>query len=204
MLYVDVDALCKLAHWNILPLLPDVSGQQWKCIVTVSSLRYRASRAIKSPDRKLFYSSDAAKVACACISKMGFHSEIKFEVLPPLIDSPQIDPGEALLLSMTANDSQGIFLTGDKRALRALSKLDCSTLFAGRVLIIEQVLAWCLHRQGREWLLRNVCPFTHIDKAVSLILGSQCDDSVESIKEGIFSYVDEIRRLHNPSFLVKL
>jgi hypothetical protein len=204
MLYVDVDALCKLAHWNILPSLSDITGHSWNNIVTMSSLRYRANRAMDCPDGKLFHSSTAAKLAHAYICKMGAPSELQSEILATLADSQQIDTGEALLLSMTANDSHGQFLTGDKRALRALSKLDCASLFVGRILIIEQIISNCLQNQGREWLLMNVCPYNHIDKAVSTILGSRCDGSFESIEAGIVSYIDEIAGLHNPSLLARL
>jgi len=81
MLYVDVDAFSKLAHWNILPLLADLTCHQWHDIATVSSLWFRAQRATEKPDGKLFYTVEAAKIACNCMKKMGKLTEPKPEYL---------------------------------------------------------------------------------------------------------------------------
>lgn len=202
MLYVDVDALSKLAHWNILPLLPELTGYPWHNIATISSLKHRAGRAQERPDGKLFHSIEAANIACTCISKMGPMSGLNTEVMAALAESQKIDAGEALLLATVANDPNGCFLTGDKRALRALSEHDCAPLFVGRILIIEQIIFECLHTKGRDWLLDNVCPYKHADKAVAFILGNRCDGSTESIAEGINSYIYEIAHLYNPSLLM--
>lgn len=203
MLYVDADALSKLSHWNILPLLPELTGYSWHDIATISSLKHRAARAQEKPDGKLFHSVEAAKMACICISQMGQMSEPNTDVMALLSESQQIDSGEALLLAVAANDPNGCLLTGDKRALRALSQHNSAFLFVGRILVIEQIIFACLQAKGRDWLLENVCPYKHADKAISFILGSQCDGSMESIVEGINSYVDEIVRLYNPSLLMK-
>ncbi len=201
MLYIDVDAVCKLAHWNILPLLSDLMKCNWNEMATLSSLFYRASRAVDRPDGKLFRTSAAAIIACDCIAKMALPPEPDAEILVALSESQQIDTGEAVLLAITAGDPKGSFLTGDKRALRALSTLSCSDRFVGRILLVEQILERCLEAKGRDWVLQHVCPFKEIDKTISMILGSRCDGSCESISEGIRSYVGEIARLRKPSLI---
>lgn len=201
MLYVDADALSKLAHWNILPMLPALTGYSWQDIATISSLKHRAGRSQESPDRKLFHTVEAAKLAFICISKMRPLTDPNTEIMALFSESQQIDPGEALLLATTINDPLGTFLTGDKRALRALSQHDCAPKFTGRILIVEQIVMKCLQNKGREWLLENICPYVQIDKAISCILGNGCDGSIESIEEGINSYINEIDRLLAPSLL---
>lgn len=202
MLVVDVDALSKLAHWNILPLLPNLTGYVWGDIGTVSSLIHRANRATSTPDGKLFHSSDAARVAVDAMSRMGNLAATSPEILDALSRSNQIDAGEAVLLASIADDPNGRFLTGDKRALRALSDLDCASRFAGKILLVEHILWDCLESKGRDWVLQNVCPFRDIDKAIAMILGSRCDANVENVTDGIRSYINEIAALHNPSLLV--
>jgi len=205
MRVVDVDAICKLAHWNILPLLHELTGHGWNEMGTVSSLIYRARRAVQSPDCKLFHTSDAAVVAVNTISVMTANlGDPSPEVLAELSASHQIDAGEAVLLAVIANNNSGGFLTGDKRALRALAGLECAQTFAGKIMLVEQVLWLCLEAKGRDWLLQNVCPARNIDKAISMILGSRCDANLDSLNEGIQSYIREIALLHDPSLIVEL
>lgn len=201
MLCVDVDALCKLAHWNILPLLPEITGYHWSDMATISSVKHRANRALEKPDGRLFHSVDAAKVVCECIEQMDTLPSPHTETLSALAESHQIDSGEAVLLAAIAGDTKGILLTGDKRALRGLAQLDCAGKFAGRIMLIEQIIWLCLRVRGRDWLLSNVCPYQGMDKAISIVLGSQCDASTDSINDGIASYLAEIENLHNPSLL---
>lgn len=202
MLYIDVDAVCKLAHWNILPVIPELTGFSWNEITTVSSLKYRAQRATTIPDGRLFRSVDAAIAALAHIAKMGATSEAQADSLALFEDNQQIDSGEAVLLALTMNDSDGYFLTGDKRALRAIPQYpEIHARVAGRVIMIEQILLQCLEKYGSAWLQDHVCPNKHIDTAVSMIMGSRCDGSKESIRDGIDSYITEIRMLCNPTLL---
>ena len=178
MLVVHVDALCKLAHWNVLPLLPELTGYSWKEMGTVSSLTYRAKKAMATPDGKLFRSTDAAKAALDAIVKMGEPSEASPSILAGLSDARQIDAGEAVLLATIADDPTGRFLTGDKRALRALSNLSCASHFSGKILLLEHILMGCLELKGCNWVLENLCPFREVDKAIAMILGSRCDANV--------------------------
>ncbi len=201
MLVVDVDALCKLAHWNVLPLLPELTGYSWKEMGTVSSLSYRAKKAIATPDGKLFRSTDAAKAALDALEKMGEPFEASPTILATLSEVSQIDAGEAVLLATIADDPNGRFLTGDKKALRALSNLGCAFYFSGKILLLEHILKSCLELKGCKWVLENLCPFREVDKAIAMILGSRCDANIENLTAGIHSYINEIAVLHDPCLL---
>jgi hypothetical protein len=203
MVYLDVDAVCKLAHWNVLPLLPKLLQNTWEEMATISSLRFRVDRAKLQPDGRLFQSTSAAEIASACIEKLTSPGIPPAEILAQLVDIPQIDPGEAVLLALVAEDPKGRFLTGDKRALHALAKCAIAGLFAGKIICIEQILDVSLRLKGRDWFLLNVCPQRKIDKAISMILGSQCDASIENLNLGIESYIGELNGLCAPSLLLK-
>ncbi|MEX3691911.1 hypothetical protein AB3X91_09215 [Paraburkholderia sp. BR14263] len=204
MLYADVDALCKLAHWNVLPHLPELTSFPWDSIATVTSLRFRAQRCMERPDGKLFHSTDAAAEVITHMKLMAAATAPDPDILAELSGLSQIDEGEAVLLSLTMGDPEGIFLTGDKRALRGLAHHRICPRFSARVLVLEQILAQCLRKYGREWVSANFCPHKHIDKSVSAILGSRCDATIESMLQGVRSYLSEIRRLHNPEILYPL
>lgn len=201
MLVIDVDAVSKLAHWNILPIVPDLTGYQWGQISTVSSLAHRARRCLVEPDGKLFHSAGAAQLAVAAIGQMVGLPPISPGFLETLSASPQIDSGEALLLSAIAELQSGCFLTGDKRALRALAKTSVASNFAGKIIPIEYLVWGCLELKGRDWVLENICPFRGIDKAIGIALGSRCDATSAAITDGLASYVKEIDVLYDPSLL---
>jgi len=202
MLFIDVDAACKLAHWNILPLLPELTGIPWSEMATVSSLKYRAQQAANKPDGKLFQSIEAAKTVVFAVEAMSPAGTPDPEMLALLSAIPQIDPGEAVLLALLARDTANKLLTGDKRAIRALAANAAAKHFEGRLICIEQILDNALRLNGRDWFLANVCPNRSIDKAVSMILGSRCDAQLEILNAGIQSYVNELIRLRDPSILV--
>lgn len=63
MLFIDADALAKLAHWQILPILPTITGMTWNRMATISSLKHRAHRASTKPDGRLFHCPHAAAVS---------------------------------------------------------------------------------------------------------------------------------------------
>ncbi|HJV87908.1 MAG TPA: hypothetical protein VJ698_20730 [Noviherbaspirillum sp.] len=201
MLYIDVDAMSKLAHWNALPLLPKITGFAWEEVVTVSSLRFRAQRCREKADGKVFHHADAAIRIIEHLELMGVAGTPDPAILSELSSLPQIDEGEAVLLSLTLGDAQGVFLTGDKRALRGLAQNEICRRFARRILVLEQILEQCLAQAGHKWVLANFCPYKHIDKAINAILGSRCDTGVENLMDGIHSYLGELDRLHDPSML---
>lgn len=203
MLVIDVDALSKLAHWKILPLLPALTGYPWEEMATVSSLIHRAVRSSRSPDGKIFFSQEAAIASVEAISQMSNLPSPSLDVVDYLSTSNQIDSGEAVLLATIVENANDRILTGDKRALRALSQLEYAQQFSGKVFLVEHILRECLKKRGREWVLQNVCPFKRIDKSISIILGSQCDASDDDMIEGLQSYITEIENLHDPSLLAK-
>lgn len=201
MLVIDVDAVSKLAHWNILPIVPNLTGYQWNQISTVSSLIHRARRSLDELDGRLFHSVEAAQSAVAAIEQMSSLPPISPGHLEILSTSPQIDSGEALLLSAIAELQSGCFLTGDKRALRALAKTSVALNFSAKIIPIEYMVWGCLELKGRDWVLENICPFRSVDKAIGITLGSRCDATSEAIVDGLASYVGEIQALYDPSFL---
>lgn len=201
MYYIDVDAVCKLAHWRVLPHLPDLLGCKWDQIATVSSLRYRAQRALEQPDGKLFHSSAAARTVVECTARMSVMPAPDEAVFADLSGIAQVDPGEAILFAVTLTDPNGVCITGDKRALRALAKHPVSARLVGKIALVEQVLELCLNQKGSEWLLDNIREHRTIDKAVSIIVGIGCDASRENLDAGLVSYINEIRNLSVPSMI---
>lgn len=202
MLFVDVDAMAKLAHWNLLEHLPTLLTLDWQQVVTVESLAPRARKAAKGNPDRLFSEVFAAANIVEVLPHVGrFDQSCDREILKILTNLTAMDVGEALLLAMTVAHPQGVFLTGDKRAIQALAQSPVANLFAGRVVIMEQVILHALSVLGRDKLLQHICPFLQCDRTISICLGSNCDNQAVEIRMALMSYISEIDRLVIPTLL---
>lgn len=206
MLLIDIDAATKLAHWDLLDELPLLTGIPWDKTATLSSLGHRARRCLDAPDGRLFRTSTAASSVLSAVQKMADLPSATEARLAIFQDSADIDPGEAVLLAIVPEHPDLRLLTGDKRALRALSHMDGSSVsgYFGRVHVIEQVLLAALAAHNIEWLRTRVCRDTNIDKAIGICMGSRCDASADSVTAGLQSYIDEIGLLTNPTLLAHM
>ena len=204
-LLVDVDALAKLAHWGMLERLPAFTGVPLAQCATLTSARFRAQRATEKPDGRVFHSKEAATAALRAINQMMAPLSPEAQHLSILQGIPGIDAGEAVLLAALTADGVRL-LTGDKRALKALADLEASRRapFAGKILLIEQILLAGLTQHGIEWLRERVCPFKQIDKAIGNAMGSHCDASGDSVREGLKSYVRELEQAATPTLICEI
>lgn len=202
-LLVDIDALCKLAHWRLLSQLPELTGQQWEECATLESAKYRARRSVEHPDGRIFHSTDAAQEALNSILLMTGSISPDAEHMSRLQDLSGVDAGEAVLFAAIACAPDARLLTGDKRALRTISALpkEARASYAGKIVAVEQVLMAALDKYGLERLRLSVCPWKMIDIAVSSIMGSHCDMPESSVREGLTSYINELACLCEPTLI---
>lgn len=202
-LLVDVDALCKLAHWRLLSELPYLLGTVWSDCATLTSAKHRARKAKVKPDGRIFRTTAAAEEALWAIEQMQPTLEPNAEGLKDFENVPGIDPGEAVLLSAIATSPSARLLTGDKRALRALASTPNSirSSYAGKIILVEQVILGALDAHDLAWLRDHVCPEKDVDKTISMIMGGRCDASEVSVREGLASHLNELKRLCDPSIV---
>jgi hypothetical protein len=103
---------------------------------------------------------------------------------------PEIDTGEAQLLAFTAQHDV-LFLTGDKRALRALKTIpDFITAVAEKVITPEAVLLSLCTSRGDDLIRRQIQPALHLDKTLQVCFSA----GNRSPREALTSYIraDEI------------
>jgi len=203
---LDVDAISKLAHWGLLTELPGILGIDIEAYSTVGSLKFRARKSIDAPDGKLFRTSEAAQHALNFIALGTDLPDVAPESLLVYENITGIDPGEALLLAALAQNEGTLLLTGDKRAVKAAAALGCElkSCIYGRVLIVEQIVLAALLTHGIEWLRERICPQRHIDKAISIVMGSECRAERNSLIEGLSSYIKDVDDIDTPSLLAYL
>lgn len=188
---LDADLISKLAHWDLLELLPQLLGCTRQQMATLASVPSRAKRAATGERDKLFASAEVGLRALNFLGTIGKLPPPNVLVLQRLQGEPAIDAGEALLIaSSTLND---LILTGDKRSVEALSRLAKSEPPLTRhMLCLEHLLLRLLAILSVEVLRARVRLHPKIDKAVLAIFGSQCQASEADIREGLQSYIRDI------------
>lgn len=201
--FVDVDAMCKLAHWQILGLLPQLLNVQWRQCSTLSSTKFRAIKAQTKLDGRVFHSPQAPIAVLEAMREMAPVIAIPPEGVTGFQDIVGIDPGEAILLAALQMHNASILLTGDKRALRTLSSLPGTERqpYAGRIMLIEQIVLMVLDTLGLSWLQASLCPWRQVDKAIAMAMGSRCDLAEVAVREGLHSCIHEIAHSCDPTLI---
>lgn len=202
-LLIDVDALCKLAHWGLLEELASLTGIPMQECTTLASAKYRAIKAKTKLDGRVFRAIEAADRVLEAIASMQPAIEPASQSLGTFENVPGIDAGEAVLLASLVVATDAKLLTGDKRALRALAALppEQREPFLGRVICVERVIESALDQLGLEVLRSKVCPWKKIDIAVDIIMGSRCDAGEPAVREALAAYIGELVSLCDPSLI---
>jgi hypothetical protein len=148
-LLVDNDALLLLAGAQMLDHTLQLMQMSSQSTFRLSSLPHMlAGRRLKSTYAPLVLD----RTALACQSLGAWQQAIPDEILQPLIDVPDIDEGDAILLASLAQQSGLLLATGDKRALIAVATnpnlIAIRGQVAGRVVCFEAILSRLVETLG--------------------------------------------------------
>lgn len=134
----------------------------------------------------------------ATIQEIDEYSVEEHEMLEGLDDSVEIDAGEIILLSATANLSDYLLMTGDKRCLRAVATHpECDQIarrIQGHVVCFEQIICRVIARAGFKAVRAKVVPvLQNCDTALRAAFGSGLSATEPNTIECLRTYIDEIR-----------
>lgn len=191
-LVIDVDALVKLAHWGLLGELQGATGVPPERQATVESIRFRAARR----DGKLFRDPTVADALAAALVHFGAAWNPDTDVVTRLQGVAGLDAGEVTLIAMLCSDPHALLVTGDKRALRALTAPGLEDLverIAGRILCLEQVLLSTLDRMGAGALAAAIEPHRELDSAVRCAVPLASHAVELEVRTGLGSYINDLR-----------
>lgn len=194
---LDADAVSKLAHWDLLGEVAVLTGVSTDQTATLSSLIHRAAKSCAKPDGKLFKDTSAAERALNYLQQLAPLPQPDEDFIAHVQHVPAIDPGEALLLaSLRAHHANTILITGDKRAITALATAVPERMLnslSDRIVTVEQIVLVLLKSKGIDWLRAHICPYRTLDKAIGVIMGSDCKASAEAAEAGLRSYIADLR-----------
>ena len=106
----------------------------------------------------------------------------------------ELDGGESQLLAILAERSLQLLLTGDKRAIIAMSVV-APRFAADRVGCLEQLIAAILPLAGVAAVQAAVCREPTVDKAITACFGcTRLAVTEADVMEGLASYIDHLAR----------
>lgn len=195
-LLVDNDVLIKTAHWGLLDYIPACASTTWSRVAVLDSLHYRSRRH----DRKLFLTPEVADRLSERLRSTMQTPPPDPRIIHELQGRPDLDAGEVQLIASAIATQGSVLMTGDKRALRALSAPGLANLtrpLRGRVLCLEHVIKHALQQLGAVALAETIEPYRGLDTAirVSVPAVAYSDGAEHRINNALDVYLCELERV---------
>lgn len=194
-IFVDNDIIIKLAALDILDALRYLSKDEKIEVAYLSSLKYiLKNKTLMEPvkDRAIKFLSSCRKIDQAYLTALG----VDIDIQDLLANRPGVDPGEAQLLSAALASTDGVFITGDKRCLKALCQssetLPLMQNLQGRVIILEQLVIGMIDALGFDQVKTTVLKGISSDTAIRASFGSGQAAEKNNVISTLQSYVEEV------------
>jgi len=193
---LDNDALLKLCQYDLLDQALIVLGVEIHQVRVLNTARY--SLLPKNNRLKRCKDETAARrlEAFIAVATTVDTNEPDADALDSLAGLQDIDAGEATLIAATIASPDALLITGDKRAIAALSNYSSLERFAsrldGRIYTLEAIIALLVKSDfsSTQHLVRQQ---PHVDKAITNIFGVSSANSSASVEEGLRSYIEHTR-----------
>ena len=183
-LLVDTDLYCKLSVPGLFQEAINLLGVEITECGRLAALPYMLK---KGPLRKL-YGTDECDRLLAIAHTMPIVDSSDTKWLQQLASLQSIDPGEAQIFSMAAETSL-LVMTGDKRALRALTTIpEMIELLSGRIVVFEAILLALCGRLGPEIVRQRIQRLSKIDRVVQVCFSPGIPDPMD----GLNSYYNDL------------
>jgi hypothetical protein len=201
---VDNDILFKGACYGLLgeliaaiPATPAGIGILGAAKYVVSSKLRNAILAcgVDQPLRDLQNSLEFAEVLEPTIEEQRYAAELEASAQQSQL---QFDTGESQLCAIAIGRAIPWFVTGDKRAIRALERLlvgrEEAKMFASKLVCLEQLFLRLIAGQNADAVRSAVCAEPMIDKALAACFSCHSAEvKPESWSEGLTSYIRDLR-----------
>lgn len=108
-----------------------------------------------------------------------------------------LDLGESQICALMLARGIGLMMSGDKRAIKAISALrehEACAYAHGKVACLEQLVLWMIEKTGLESVQPSVCPLPSVDTSLTMALGCYSGGApLASCQDGLASYINSIQ-----------
>ena len=210
---LDTDIVLKCAAWNLEGELLGILSANGKpaTLGLVHLIAARQMSRLRLNDREAGGRNlDILLSQLECLEPDQQEAELAAEIVEVAqVRNLPIDPGEAQLFAIAANRCIPLLLTGDKRAIRAMSEIneDQGLALEDRLVCLEQAIRAIVAATQPLTVRDKICAEPEVDGAMRLICSCGRQDwDPGQLDEGLESFIAEIRRgagplLHDGSLL---
>jgi hypothetical protein len=192
----DNDALIKLIRYGLLDETINLFGSD---PIDVSVLATAKFSLLPAKNRLRFCQEEESALKLEQFLRTTTSLDARLaesKLLDALSSIPNIDAGESILFAIGATDLGSLVLTGDKRALIALSSnisvRETFDALENRVVSIEVLLLQLIESQF-DYVQTCIRSKQNVDKAISIAFGVTIPADIDSVREGLSSYIQHLR-----------
>jgi hypothetical protein len=195
--FIDNDAIQKLAEMDLLPNAMSVVGASSKDVYVLGTARFKFN--IKNPRKgRERYGAEVYQRIHDFIAASQTTPVFAGQDYDTLSAIAGIDAGEAILYAAAANTAASILITGDKTSIRALTTSSgCASITArlkGKIVCFEQIVERVINTSGFDYVLRRISASATISDSALKLCFSRGEDSTESeARAGLSSFIDNLR-----------
>ena len=184
---------CDLFEEGIKALGLGVNQEQIR-VLAGARFYFQKSRKVRQS-----YSEEICDLAVQLVSQCQRiqGDEVDPDELSLLQETEGIDPGEAVLIAGTKNETNFYLISGDKRCLRALvlgKNLETvRERLRGKVICLEQIILQLIEVKGFDFVLSKVLPARGCDTALRAIFGSGERATKDNVIRAIKGYIRDLQ-----------
>jgi len=202
-LLIDSDAFLILAGTSLLRETLDLLEIKPTAARRLHALPFMVERSARIHDKYDLATRQKALEACEQVE--GITERPSSETLDLLASTSGIDEGEALLLGLACENEGALVLTGDKKAIIALSgerRLNglCERL-KGRVIMVEPLLGRLVDRHGLVRVGDRIRLIRGANKALDVLFSDANCAKQDHFREAMKSYSNDFVQKMNEEVL---
>ncbi|CRX68659.1 MULTISPECIES: hypothetical protein [Stenotrophomonas] len=194
---IDSDAAKALCQYGLMEDLATALGLTLSDFSILAQLRYQLhlanpAKALKKLGSKLAFDQAGELVANASEVVVLLDSA-NYALLE---GTPDIDGGELALFAAMCDDNAAGLITGDKRSLVALCKVEGpiqESFSWAQILCLEEAIALLIGHFGWMYVSERVRERPDVNVAISNIFGRSAAAPEAAISEGLQSYLKELQ-----------
>ncbi|QNH10652.1 hypothetical protein [Xanthomonas sp. SI] len=194
---IDSDAAKALCQYGLIEDLATALGLTLSDFSILAQLRYQLHLANPEKSLKKLGSELAvAQVKLLVAEASEVVVMLKSANYALLEGTPDIDGGELALFAAICDDSNASLITGDKRSLVALCKVEGEiqeSFSWAQILCLEEAVAILVGHFGWEYVSKRVRLRLDVNSAISNIFGRSAPAGETAVSEGLQSYLKDLQ-----------
>ncbi|KHS05255.1 MULTISPECIES: hypothetical protein [Xanthomonas] len=194
---IDSDAAKALCQYGLIEDLATALGVTLRDFSILAQLRYQLHLASPAKALRKLGSNLAVDLANLLVAQASEVVVLLESANYSLLEgTPDIDGGELALFAAMCDDANAGLITGDKRSLVALCKVEGKiqeSFTWAQILCLEETIAILIGHFGWEYVSDRIRIRPDVNNAVSNIFGRSAPAAEAAISEGLQSYLNELQ-----------